>query len=147
MNDSPHLAIELVYEDVDLEELSISADNGRYRGAATAYFSNGEVGVLANALVGFPKSTNQQEVFSGGQEESDFGFAELIFRCVDTLGHIVVRVTLSETAQPNDFARNRVELELLCEPAALDHFSQELEAIARRQRNRAVLQGITAFDR
>ena len=56
METSARLTIELVWEDADLEELAIIADNGQFRGAATVYFARGDAGLMANALRGFPKS-------------------------------------------------------------------------------------------
>jgi hypothetical protein len=97
MEDSPHLAIELVWEDSDLEELSITAANGRYRGSAKVYFAQGDVQVLANSIRGFPKANSQREVFSGGREDNDLSFAKLVFHCVDGAGHAVVDVTLAES--------------------------------------------------
>src|SRR5687768_16413602 len=66
MENSPRLKVELVWEDADLEELAIVADNGQFRGVATAYFGRGDVALMANALRGFPKSISQREMFSGG---------------------------------------------------------------------------------
>jgi hypothetical protein len=56
MESNPQLSIELVWEDVDLEELRISAYNGCYSGTAKAYFAQGDVGVLADSIRGFPKT-------------------------------------------------------------------------------------------
>jgi hypothetical protein len=79
MENSPRLMVELVWEDADLEELAIVADNGQYRGVATAYFGRGDVALMANALRGFPKLISQREIFSGGSEEADNSFAQLVF--------------------------------------------------------------------
>jgi len=147
MENSPHLTIELVWEDTDLEELSISADNGRYSGTAKVYFAQGDVQLLANSIRGFPKTNSHREVFSGGREDDDdLSFAKLVFHCVDGAGHAVVDVTLAESlvhhARPS--TRNRAELELRFEPLALDEFCRELYAIARRTTNQAVLRGTAA---
>jgi hypothetical protein len=144
MENSPNLTIELVWEDTDLEQLSISADNGRYRGTAKVYFAQGDVQLLANSIRDFPKTNSQREVFSGGREEDDLSFAKLVFHCVDGAGHAVLDVTLAESlvhhARPS--TRNRVELELRFEPSALDDFCRALNEVARRTNSRAVLRGL-----
>ena len=146
MGNTSQLTIELVWEDADLEELAIIADNGHYRGAATVYFARGDAGVMANALRGFPKSISQREVFSSGSEVGDSSFAELVFYCTDNSGHTAIDVTLSECLfrQGRRSKRNRVELLLRFEPAALDTFCDELDEISRRSKTRAVLAGIAA---
>ena len=146
METSVSLTIELVWEDADLEELAIVADNGQYRGAATVYFARGDAGVMANALQGFPKSISQREIFSGGNENADNAFAQLVFYCMDDAGHTAIDVTLSECLfhQGRRSKRNRVELLLRFEPNALDRFCRELDAIGRRSQTRAVLAGIAA---
>src|SRR5688572_5332651 len=140
MEHSPRLTVELVWEDTDLEELAIVADNGQYRGVATVYFGRGDVAVMANALRGFPKSTSQREIFSGGSEVGDNSFAQLVFYCTDDLGHTAIDVTLSQCFfhQGRRSKRNSVELQLPFEPAALDTFCYELDAIARRLKTSAV---------
>jgi hypothetical protein len=145
MESDPQLSIELVWEDVDLEELCISAHNGGYCGTAKVYFAQGDVGVLADSIRGFPKTVSQQEIFEGGSEEIG-SLAKLVFRCTDGSGHPAVTVSLAESINENvrPPLLNRVELELRFEPYALDEFCRELESVARRASNRAVLRGIAA---
>jgi len=145
MENNPQLSIDLVWEDVDLEELRISAHNGCYCGTAKAYFAQGDVGILADSIRGFPKIVSQQEVFQGGSEELGSS-AQLVFRCIDGSGHPAVIVSLVEAVDVNDRPPrlNRVELELRFEAYALDEFCRELDSIARRESNRAVLRGIVA---
>ena len=142
MESNPHLSIELVWEDNDLEELLIAAHNGRYCGTAKVYFGQGAVGDLAESIRGFPKTVSQQEIFEG----SSGPVAKLVFRCTDGVGHPVVIVSLVESVDEGarSSVMNRVELELRFEPYALDEFCRELELIARRESKRAVLRGIAA---
>ena len=145
MEETPHLTIELVWEDTDLEELSISATNGRFAGTAKVYFAHGDIQLLANSIRGFPKTTLQHETFAGGNE-TDYPFAKLVFRCADGAGHPFVHVALAETVyhQGRRLADNRVELELSFEPNALDQFCGELDLVAQRKTKRAVLRGVAA---
>jgi hypothetical protein len=145
MESNPQLSIELVWEDVDLEELCISAYNGSYCGTAKVYFAQGDVARLVESIRGFPRTISQQEVFEGGSDEIG-SLAKLVFRCIDGSGHPAVRVSLVESVNVNvrPPILNRVELELLFEPNALDEFCRELESVARRVSKRAVLRGIAA---
>src|SRR5258708_14049127 len=98
MENSPHLTIELVWEDTDLEELSISADNGRYSGTAKVYFAQGDVQLLANSIRGFPKTNSHPHVFSAAREDDDdLSFAQLALHCAARPGHAFFDVTLAES--------------------------------------------------
>ena len=145
MENNPHLSIELVWEDSELEELHISASNGRYSGIAQVYFALGDIEDLANRIRGFPQAVSQEVIFSGGAEDSD-SFVRLVFRCVDGVGHTVVKVSLVEVFREyaGPTIRGRVEFELLFEPLALDEFSRDLEQMAKRRIPRALLRGIDA---
>jgi hypothetical protein len=142
MENYPHLSIEVVWEDSDLEKLLISASNGRYSGIAQVYFGRGDIKDLADRIRGFPQAVSQEVIFSGGAEDSD-GFARLVFSCVDGVGHTIVKVSLAEVFQEyaRPTMRGRVELELLFEPLALDEFARDLQQMARRKVTRALLRG------
>jgi hypothetical protein len=82
---------------------------------------------------------------SAGAEESD-SFAKLVFKCVDGVGHTIVKVTLAEAFQEysKPTIRGRVEFEIAFEPLALDEFSRDLELLAIRRIPRALLRGTDA---
>jgi hypothetical protein len=143
MPNNPQLSIELIWEDFDLEQLRISADNGSYRGVSEVYFSNGQVGELLRSIRAFPTTISHVVVFEGGSDDSG-AMATLRFSCIDGSGHAVVSVSLAqpinESGRPG--VKNRVELELAFEPAALDTFCQQLDALASRASTTAVLRGL-----
>ena len=144
MESDPKLSIELIWEDVDLEELCITASNGEYCGRARVYFAQGDIAALAQSIQGFPKAVSQVEVFEGGQ--GDGPRAKLVFRCIDQLCHPVVRVSLVEFACNNAQLpiMNDVNLEMRFEASALDQFCKELEGVGKRGRKLAILRGFTA---
>jgi hypothetical protein len=145
MQDTPHLTIELVWEDTDLEQLSISASNGQFSGIATAYFAQGDVRLLADSIRGFPRTSSQLETFASG-DEYEYPYVKLVFRCADGTGHPVVDVTLADELfhHGRQSRKHRVELDLHFEPLALDEFCRELDLVARRNTKRAVLRGLAA---
>jgi len=144
MESDPELSIELIWEDVDLEELCITASNGEYCGSARVYFGLGDIAALAETLRGFPKAVSQVEVFEGGQDAGPR--AKPVFRCIDQLGHAGVIVSLVEFAYDNAQLpiMNDVNLEMRFEASALDQFCKELEGVGKRARKLAILRGSTA---
>lgn len=145
MESDPKLSIELLWEDVDVEELWITASNGEYCGSAKVYVAQGDIAALAETIRGFPKTVSQVEVFEGGNDNGPR--AKLVFRCLDQWGHAVVRVSLAELAYVNAHhlsILNDVNLEMRFEIAELDRFCKELEAVGKRTRTLAILRGFVA---
>jgi hypothetical protein len=140
---NPQLSIELIWEDLHMEKLRISANNGSYCGVSEVYFSKGQAAELLKSIRAFPTTTAHIVSLDSGSEESG-AMARLVFSCIDGSGHSVVSVTLAqpidESARPG--VKNRVELELAFEPASLDEFCQQLKAIATRASTTAILRGI-----
>ena len=144
METDPKLSIELIWEDADLEELFITASNGEFCGSARVYFAQGDIAALAKTIHAFPKAVSQVEVFEGGTDDGPR--AKLVFRCMDQLGHTVVRVSLAEFAYDRLQLpiMNDVNFELRFDASALDQFCKELERVGKRARTLAVLRGFTA---
>lgn len=143
METDPKLSIELVWQDVHMTQLRITASNGVYCGAATVYFAHGETADLAKTIRGFPKTTSQVEIFEGGTDTG--ARARLVFHCVDQWGHPAVRVSLADFAYRNEQPpiMNEVDLELRFDAFELDKFCRELDAVAAGTRELAVLHGTT----
>jgi hypothetical protein len=141
MNTKPQLTIELVWEDVDVEELLISASNGRYAGTARVYFVHGDIEDLANRIRGFPLNVSQVVYFSGDQRDAS---AHLTFHCVDGAGHASATISLAQAYQSysKPTLKERVEFDMPFEASALDAFWYELTQVAKRITQRAVLLGI-----
>lgn len=142
MEIDPKLSIELLWEDVDVEELCITASNGEYCGTAKVYVAQGDIAALAETIRGFPKAVSQVEVFESSTDKGPR--AKLVFRCIDHSGHAVVSVSLAELAHvnaPHLSIMNDVNLEMRFEASDLDRFCKELEAVGKRTKTLAILRG------
>ncbi len=76
MEHKPQLRVDLIWEDVDIEGVRISASNGTFCGSTQVYLAPRELGVLAETLKGFPKTVEQEQSFAAGAENS-YAFASL----------------------------------------------------------------------
>jgi hypothetical protein len=141
MERTPLLSVEFIWDDEDLEEVRIEADNGVYSGAASVYVARGELSLWSQALAGFPRELRQNISLQGSGFSSH---AELVFHCIDGADHTAVTVSLSDgTSDRAHLATiNRVELRLRFESGSLDQFCSELEAVGRRARKKAMLIGL-----
>jgi hypothetical protein len=126
------LRIEIVWNDVDMVEVSASASNGRYGGATRLYTTVEELLELANKLDGFPKTITDAVEFETGEKGGD-SFLGLNFYCIDGVGHTAVHVSREEKsrdygARPEE--RQCVSFELRYEAGSIDKFRRGLLRMA-----------------
>jgi hypothetical protein len=130
------LQVKYLYNDTDIIELRIIADNGRFCGTTNVYVSMGELPNVAEILRGFPKdSSDCRDVTLGAfGRKSAGGAVRLRFYCTDLAGHTTVEITIE--ADEADYARSEVAETATViakfEPAALDEFLKELPELEHR---------------
>ena len=65
------------------------------------------------------------------------------FYCLDQAGHIGVEINLEENVATvfREKEKDKLKLEIIIEPSAIDTFQKELIQLARTQRGKALLLG------
>ena len=137
-----HLILEVIWKDKHMLEYKISAQNGRYSGTTEVYVTNDQIETLILNLSGFPNGKDNFK-FSAG-ESDDYSFIEFNFSQFDSSGKVEVSIrfeeNLNHSTQKNK--RDILEMSLLVEPAAIDNFCIELQALTRNNEGSAMLKGI-----
>ena len=124
------IAIEIIWDDVDLKMIVVDAANGRFRAHAEAYVGPGELGRIAEAIAGFP--SGQKDV-----REVVVGTARLRFFCrEETLGHAMVEV---KCAGGTDEYPELAHFFLAIETGAVEEFVRQLRAVGERKEKPAIL--------
>jgi hypothetical protein len=124
------LQVTYLYHDLDMVEVSIAADNGRFRATADVYVGRGELQQAADTLRGFPAtSQDTREVTFGSFGPGTAGGAvRLEFFCKDLAGHTAFRAIMEEDYPERESAQCATLL-VDFEPAALDKFLRELTQV------------------
>ena len=124
------IAIEIIWDDVDLKMVVVDAANGRFRAHAEAYVGPGEFGRIADAIDGFP--LGQRDVRSVA-----VGTAKLRFFCrEETMGHAMVEV---KCAGGTDEYPEVAHFYLAVEKDAVVDFVRQLRRVGDRREQPAVL--------
>jgi hypothetical protein len=133
------LTIEIVWFDEDVVELLVSGSNGVFSGAARLYADREGLKKLSVFLKGFPQEPDERRLIEMGTFDPGFsgGGARLGLRCTDSAGHVALDVLLATQVENN--RHQRVEFALQTEPAALDRFHTQVEALEIRVGARAEL--------
>jgi hypothetical protein len=127
------LQVKYLYNDSDIIELRIIADNGRFCGTTNVYVGMGELPNVAEILRGFPKdSADSRDVTLGAFGRKFAGGAvRLRFYCTDLAGHTTGEITIEADYARSEVAETATVIAKF-EPAALDEFLKELPELEHR---------------
>jgi hypothetical protein len=119
------------YHDVDVVELEVCAWNGSFGGSTCLYIGRGELADTATLLAGFPVGLEDRRdvTFGAFGSKSAGGAMNLRFSCIDGAGHCQLHVTIEADYDSRDLLAERVEMLCAFEPAALDHFVEQMREL------------------
>ena len=132
------LKFEIVWKDENMFELKIIASNGRYSGTAQVYATSNSLIKFALSLAGYPIAWGNTLFY---ELKGSFSFFSMSLYCIDSSGHIGVKVTLEEDIHNSNQQQNKnqVKLEITTVPGAIDNFQKELVHLAVTQDGIATL--------
>ncbi|SRR6266404_3481346 len=135
---------EIVYKDVHLLEIRISAWNGSFGGTADVYIGLDQLKETAVKLRRFPLDPSDVREVTFGEfgPKSAGGAASMRFYCADRAGHTYVDSRI-ESGYDSAGKAQSVFMTVTIEPAALDSFVEELGQLGTDQAGRAHLKGVT----
>lgn len=135
------LELQIVWKDDDMFELKITASNGRYFGTTEVYDTNETLSKFAQTLIEFPNN-NKNLLHEAGSKDG-YAYFSMNFYCIDNAGHIGVEINLEENVS-TEFRheiKDKIKLEIIAEPNAIDYFQKELSQLATKQEGVAILYG------
>ena len=122
-----------VWEDIDLFEINIKANGGSFSGSTNCYSTRENLSKLSEDLEGFPKSLNDEYVFSTGPHDSSY--FTLKFECINSVGHIAIKIKIHEKQYHLNtrYIYNEVSFESEVEPSSIDNFLKELKHLCKSE--------------
>jgi len=135
------LKLQVVWKDEHMFELTVTASNGRYFGTTDVYDTSEPILKFAQTLIGFPEENNDL-LYESGVEDGYASFS-MHFYCIDNAGHIGVGIHLEDSfgREFNHEEKNKITIEIMVEPNAIDNFQKELIHLATKQEGIAILYG------
>jgi len=124
-----------------LVRYTVRLSNGDFAACTSAWGNVGDHLQLAEALQGFPASTDATASYAFGNPGT--GHCQLELFCTDYLGHVGLWATFESTypigrSEQHETAR----LFMRCDPASIDTFIAELRGFVSGSPNRARLLGL-----
>ena len=123
------LTITALDPDEDYLGIEIVASNERFAGSAYIYAGVDELSELAAKLDGFPHSSDDRRAHEFGNRDPAFagGFVSIAWHCLDRAGHLGVDLVLEDDA--SRYPPAHAAFSFQTEPAAVDHFIEDLRKI------------------
>ena len=141
MNEN-NLKIEAIWKDDDMFEMRISANNGRYSGITEVYEVSESLLEFVSKLRGFPSNVDKVS-HSCGEKES-YAYFEMEFYSIGPTGKCGVLITMEEnvSTEYRKEEKDKLSMELIVEPNAIDIFCRELKSLAEKESGIAELKAI-----
>jgi hypothetical protein len=140
-NRKSYLELELIWKDDEMFELRVTASNGRYFGITEVYETSESLDHFAELLFGFPK--NNLTLFHEMGIKNSYAYFSMKYYCIDNAGHLGIEINLEEnvSTEYRNEEKDKLKLEIIVEPSAIDNFQIELKQLARKQEGKATLFG------
>lgn len=136
------LKLEVIWKDDHMFELKVIVSNGFYSGTTEVYDTSESLSGFAKTLYRFPKDEKSIIFYEAGEKDSHAYFS-MKFYCLDAAGHIAVQVTLEKNVATiyRPEKKDKLTLEILVDPNAIDEFQKQLLRQASTQEGEAILIG------
>ncbi len=142
MENEQYLCLEIIWKDEHMFELKVNCNNGRYSGTTEVYDTKESLLPFARSLKGYP-SQGGELIYECGKQ-NDYAFFKMRFYQIGTEGMVGVQIHLEENVatefRPEE--KDKLKMELIVEPYAIDTFQKELINLALKESGKALLIGI-----
>ncbi|WP_109437041.1 hypothetical protein [Aquimarina sp. AU119] len=141
MNEN-NLKFEVIWKDEDMFEMRISANNGRYSGITEVYEVSESLLGFVTELNGFP--FGKEKVTHSCGEKDSYAYFEMEFYKIGPTGKCGVLITMEEnvSTEYRKEEKDKLSMELIIEPNAIDIFCRELKSLAVKEDGIAELKAI-----
>ncbi|WP_199756958.1 hypothetical protein [Pedobacter sp. KBW06] len=137
----PFLEVKVIWKDDDMFEMSVSAFNGRFYGSTEVYEQSKPLSAFAKSLIDYPKSS--EVLFYEAGEKDSYAYFSMKYYPVGVNGIAGVEVHLEANVctEYREEEKDKLKLEIIMEPAAIDRFQKELLQLAKKEEGIATLYG------
>jgi hypothetical protein len=140
-NQNSFLELEIVWKDEHMFELKVTASNGRYTGTTEVYDTSEALTAFAKSLLGY--SSNSEMLVHETGKKDGYAYFAMLFYPFNSFGYIGLLINMEENAA-TDYRENekdKLKLEIIVEPSAIDNFQRQLLRLATEQNGKATLYG------
>lgn len=135
------IEFEVVWLDQHVIQYQVTCSNGPFRGSTRMYLAHDDLSKTAQALNGFPSHIKDTRDIELGASEPNAagGGIQMSFRCVGSVGHAVVLISLRADGCSGPAEPESVALYVPVEASSIDSFVAKARSIDGRKGAKAYL--------
>jgi hypothetical protein len=135
------LKLKIIWKDDDMFEIKVTTSNTSFFGSTEVYDQSERLYEFAESLKTFPE--NNKILFYEAGEKDSYAYFSMKYYLIDKGGHIGVEINLesNESTEYRKEEKNKLKLEIIVEPSAIDNFQKELYHLAQKEEGSAILYG------
>lgn len=140
-NRKSFLELRVIWKDDEMFELKVTASNIQFLGSTDVYEQSESLSSFASTLKDFPN--NNKTLFHEAGQKDSYAYFSMKYYSIGKSGQIGVEINL-ESNVATEFRqeeKNKVKLEIIVEPSAIDNFHKELLHLAKYEEGTAILFG------
>ena len=140
-NRKSFLELKVIWKDDNMFELRVTASSVDFFGRTEVYDQSESLSKFASTLFDYPNDNST--VFYEIGEKDSYAYFSMKFYSIDKSGHIGVEINLESnvSTEYRQEEKNKVKLEIIVEPSAIDNFQRELFHLAKKEEGSAILYG------
>ena len=135
------LNLKIIWKDDDMFEIKVTTSNTSFYGSTEVYDQSESLSEFAESLKTFPE--NGKILFYEAGKKDSYAYFSMKYYSIDKSGHIGVEINLesNESTEYRKEEKNKLKLEIIVEPSAIDNFQKELYHLAKNEEGLAILYG------
>jgi hypothetical protein len=135
------LELKSIWKDEDMFELKVKVSNNIFSGETEVYDQFESISDFAKELMVYPQ--NDKILFYEAGKKNSYSYFSMKYYPIDKNGHIGVEINIESNVstfyRPEE--KNKLKVEIIVEPSAIDYFKNELLHLAKNEEGTAILFG------
>jgi hypothetical protein len=140
-NRKSFLELKSIWKDDDMFKLKVTVSDNIFAGETEVYDQFECISDFAKELIGYPKY--DKILFYEAGEKDSYAYFSMKYYPIDNVGHIGVEINIESNVttiyRPEE--KNKLKVEIIVEPSAIDNFQNELYYLAKNENGSAILFG------
>lgn len=140
-NRKSFLELKVIWKDDHMFELSVTASSIDFFGRTEVYDQTKSLFKFVSTLKGFPNNNNS--LFYEAGEKDGYAYFSMKYYSINKSGQIGIEINLESNVSTlyRQEEKNKVKLEIIVEPSAIDNFQKELFHLAAKEEGSAIIYG------
>ena len=135
------LKLNIIWKDDNMFEIKVTTSNTSFYGSTEVYDQSERLSEFAKLLNTFPE--NDKVLFYEAGKKDSYAYFSMKYYSIGKNGYVGVEINLESdvATEYRKEEKDKLKLEIIVEPSAIDRFQKELYDLAKNEEGSAILYG------